>query len=162
MVENEQHSNVCWHPMFANEQHYNGFCLPMPENDQHSNCFRFPYLEMSNTPRCLASHVWKLVTLQWFLARMVDPGSWLQDPGSRIQDILDPGYPGSRILDPGYPGSRILNPGSWITDPGSSKILDPGCWIQPKSKLCLHDDCEMISHYVFIMISVWFYYDSNL
>ena len=38
---------------------------------------------------------------------MLDPGSWIQDPGSRIldQDL------GSRILDP---GPRILDRGSWI------------------------------------------------
>ena len=56
------------------------------------------------------------------------------DPGSRIQDILDPASwiqdPGSRILDPGSviqdPGSRILDPGSVVQDPGSRIQEDKG------------------------------------
>ena len=65
---------------------------------------------------------------------LLDHGSWIQDPRSRISWIQDPGSwiqddgsmildqgswiqdPGSRILDPGYPGSRILDPGSVIQE----------------------------------------------
>ena len=68
--------------------------------------------------------------------RILDHGSWIQDPGSGIL-IQDPG---SRIQDHGSwlqdPGSRMLDSGSWIQNPGSrnqdsgSDILDPGSKIQ--------------------------------
>ena len=48
-------------------------------------------------------------------SRILDLGSWIQDPVSWIQGI----DPGSRILDPGY---RIMNPGSRILDPRSRTV----------------------------------------
>ena len=51
---------------------------------------------------------------------MLDP-----DPGSLIQDL----------------GSRILEPGSWIQDPGS--MMDPGSWItDPGSRILDQDHLE--------------------
>ena len=58
---------------------------------------------------------------------ILDPGSRIQDQGSRIQ------HPGSRIMDPTSriqdPGSGILEQGPRIQDPGS-RLLDPGWWNQ--------------------------------
>ena len=52
--------------------------------------------------------------------RSLDPGFWIQGPGSRILDL------GSWIQGPGF---RVLAPGSWIQGLGS-RVLDPRSWIQ--------------------------------
>ena len=59
----------------------------------------------------------------------MDPGYWIEDPGSRIRD------PGSWTQDP---GSRILDPGSWIQDLGSTVFLVIGSALLRGSK-----DAEM-------------------
>ena len=80
MSENEQHSNGGWPPMFANETHYNGCCLPMHENDQHSNVFLLPTSEHEQHSKVLGFPSLNMSNTPMVLARILDPGSWIQDP----------------------------------------------------------------------------------
>ena len=59
-----------------------------------------------------------------------DPGSWVQDPGSRILDPVSWTHdPGSRILDH---RSWILDPGSWMSTEWEEHLITLRHMLNPK------------------------------
>ena len=75
------------------------------------------------------------------------PGSWTQDPGSKIRD------PGSWMLDP---GSCMSDPGSWIPD-SASTILGAGSWILDRGSTIQGPGSVRQRHYTYMDICVCVY-----